>query len=1013
MAEEREGLLIARARIAEEAERRTGVLDLGGLALRQLPSELFELVHLEELNLGLGTPNTERRFQLYGSRKQVSRHLTQIATLVRLLRLSLADSDVCDLSALASLKSLIWLDCSYTRVSDLGPLQSLTWLQSLNCSCTRVSDLGPLQRLAALQSLDCAATKVTNLDPLQGLAALQSLNCSESRVSDLGPLRGLNALRSLTCSRTLVTQIGALQGLTALQSLDCSQSRVSDLGPLRGLTALHSLNCSLTFVTNLDPLQGVAALRWLDCSLCRLNTNHTEIWFKESLKELFLEQSYVPDVPPEVLSRYFQDNCLDSLRAHLADFAAGPVVVSDVKLFLLGNGRAGKTQIRHRLCSRAFDENWDSTHGVRVASTGLTGEVDTGEIRLHIWDFGGQDVYHGTHALFLRTAAVATLVWARDTENSDEYERDGLRFRNHRLQYWVDLARHQGHAQSPILTVQTKCERAEHEVRRSPVASETIEALPYLKSLHYSARTDRGRAALDEALCDAIEWLRDPTRLGTPMVGAGRQRVRRRLEELRDADAALPVDERRSRTLSQEYFRLLCEEAGGISSPEQLLHYLSNTGTVFYRKGLFGDLIILDQAWVLDAIYAIFQRRRCYRHLLWTRGRFTRAMLELLVWQEHGVEEQKLFLSMMQSCGICFVHRKAGDDTEYVAPDLLPERSTLAAELAEKWPADAVVETATFEYELLHPGLVRDVISRIGSSAAVNALYWRGGVCVYEAVTRSRGLIEQELSATGRGRIRIQAQGGQAAILLQRLAKEVEAAQDRLGLRPTEVMGASAGHGRNHPSIDVPDRDKAKPAMAFIQPPVPEPEWYVSYAWGDGSAEGRDREAVVDRLCDEACSRGIRIQRDKTSLSVGDSITKFMQRIAQGDRVFVILSDKYLRSAFCMFELCELWRTSRQEGAAFLERVRMYALPDAQFDTPVARTRIAIHWKQQHAELEALVREHGTDVVGESDFKRLRLMGAFYRDVSEILATMADIVRPRNFKDLARYGLDDGPTTRS
>ena len=45
--------------------------------------------------------------------------------------------------------------------------------------------------------------------------------------------------------------------------------------------------------------------------------------------------------------------------------------------------------------------------------------------------------------------------------------------------------------------------------------------------------------------------------------------------------------------------------------------------------------------------------------------------------------------------------------------------------------------------------------------------------------------------------------------------------------------------------------------------------------------------------------------------------------------------------------------------------------------------------------------------MGESDFKRLRLMGAFYRDVSEILATMADIVRPRTFEELARYGFDD------
>jgi internalin A len=403
----------------------------------------------------------------------------------------------------------------------------------------------------------------------------------------------------------------------------------------------------------------------------------------------------------------------------------------------------------------------------------------------------------------------------------------------------------------------------------------------------------------------------------------------------------------------------------------------------------------------------VFDRKRCYRQLLWMRGRFTRALLDSLVWREHGIEEQKLFLTMMRSCGICFVHREAGDDTEYVALDLLPERSTVAAELAEKWPEEGLIESATFDYDLLHPGLVRAVIAEIGVGARVNALYWRGGVCVYEANTRSRALVEQELEANGRGRISVQAQGGRATTLLERLVKVVEQAQVRLSIVPKlGIRGVRSRGGEARPS-GFAGEAPTSPPLDFRQPPVGAEEWYVSYAWGDATPEGREREAVVDRLCDEAARRGIRIQRDKTSLGLGDSITTFMQRIGRGDRVFVVLSEKYLRSAICMFELLELWRTSRQEGAAFLERVRVFALPDAQIDSPVARTLIAIHWKQQHAELEGLLREHGTDVIGESDFKRLRLMGAFYRDISEILATMADIVRPRTFVELAKYGFDD------
>jgi internalin A len=71
-------------------------------------------------------------------------------------------------------------------------------------------------------------------------------------------------------------------------------------------------------------------------------------------------------------------------------------------------------------------------------------------------------------------------------------------------------------------------------------------------------------------------------------------------------------------------------------------------------------------------------------------------------------------------------------------------------------------------------------------------------------------------------------------------------------------------------------------------------EYYVSYAWGDLTARGKERDEFVDRLCAAAQQRGIRILRDKTALGVGESISNFMRRIGRGDRVFVVLSNEYL-----------------------------------------------------------------------------------------------------------------------
>ena len=324
-------------------------------------------------------------------------------------------------------------------------------------------------------------------------------------------------------------------------------------------------------------------------------------------------------------------------------------------------------------------------------------------------------------------------------ENQDSFELEGITFRNQPLAYWIDIVRQQGDPASAVLIVQTKCDRPEQEVLPFPLLDGQINALSYRKQLHVSPKERRGVRALEEALEDAIGWLREPTRLGLPQIGAGRLRVQRRLEALRDADMRLPPKQRQQRLLDRQKFEDLCLEEGGVSSPELLLAYLDANGTILYRKGFFGDRIVLDQGWALDAIYALFDRKRVYHELRRLNGRFSRSLLGLLVWQEHSDADQELLLSMMRSCGICFLHRRFGDterdDPEYLAPDLLPERNAIAGSLATHWTEERPDQRASFRYALLHGGLIRAVTADIGEIAGADALYWRGGICGYEATS--------------------------------------------------------------------------------------------------------------------------------------------------------------------------------------------------------------------------------------------------------------------------------------
>ena len=58
-----------------------------------------------------------------------------------------------------------------------------------------------------------------------------------------------------------------------------------------------------------------------------------------------------------------------------------------------------------------------------------------------------------------------------------------------------------------------------------------------------------------------------------------------------------------------------------------------------------------------------------------------------------------------------------------------------------------------------------------------------------------------------------------------------------------------------------------------------------------------------------------------------------MSRIAHGDRIFIVLSDKYLKSAYCMHELFDVWRNCREDDAEFLKRTRVFILPCAKIES--------------------------------------------------------------------------------
>lgn len=115
---------------------------------------------------------------------------------------------------------------------------------------------------------------------------------------------------------------------------------------------------------------------------------------------------------------------------------------------------------------------------------------------------------------------------------------------------------------------------------------------------------------------------------------------------------------------------------------------------------------------------------------------------------------------------------------------------------------------------------------------------------------------------------------------------------------------------------------------------------FISYAWGG------EREATVNLIDEALQQRGIKIFRDKRDLGYKGSISGFMERIGQGNCVVVVISDKYLRSPNCMFELVEI-----AENKQFHDRIFPIVLADANIYDPLKRIDYVSHWEGKRAEL--------------------------------------------------------------
>ncbi len=477
-------------------------------------------------------------------------------------------------------------------------------------------------------------------------------------------------------------------------------------------------------LTSLDPAD-LHKLKWLYLDGCLSLTNFGRFRpLLSHLERLELHKARFDDLP-DFLCGEERENVLVKIREHYeAIESQGAAALPECKIVIIGNGGVGKTSLVRALKGLPHREQNDATEGIRLWTWDADGFVpfpiwSTEKVQLNVWDFGGQDLYHNTHRLFLESRAIFLLVWRQPRSDGSPFRKEE-QYRNdpvRGLNYWLDQVFSANPAAQVLVARTGMDEDASHPPDNWK--NEVREEYQKLPAWEVSAK-DRNLGqmkGLKEALRAAVlRELRGPEAI---RLGKGRRAVR---EELRQWQPPSPDDDtpppasRRPILRLHEFIALVKDvygrngvAAAGSDEALLLLDYLHHCGALYSppswrnQSKLQGALpIIVDQRWAIEAIYDLFKPGAARDNLLQDLGIVSPETLADEAWAGVGKDgsprydgtAQWVFIRFMLSCGI-LVSRSSNtipELSEMLLPELLPDYKKLAR-LQKEDPLIVAVET--------------------------------------------------------------------------------------------------------------------------------------------------------------------------------------------------------------------------------------------------------------------------------------------------------------------------------
>lgn len=452
--------------------------------------------------------------------------------------------------------------------------------------------------------------------------------------------------------------------------------------------------------------------------------------------------------PPGGILRYYFESRAEEGRPLL-----------ELKLILVGRGKAGKTTLVRRLAAEEPDQNESETHSIAIRE--LTLACPRGQVRTRAWDFGGQEILHSTHQFFLTERSLYLLVLE---------PRTGLAHRD--AEYWLKLIETQGGG-SPVIVVLNWSHGRNWRVDEVKLRRKFPFIVDFMAT---DALEGHGIEELRRTILNTVQERMDDVWLPFP----------KRWRAIKDKVASM-----RRNFLTYREFVDLCARFGEERPTAQsdlagILHALG-LALYFGKDPRLHDTRVLNPSWVTGGVYAVIRAPSVAQH----DGQLAASDMPRVL---AGAEEQKVIkaadyprkthgfiLDLMRAFQLCYAsEEEKGKPARYLVPELLPEFEPAMTEPWEKAPV-----RLRYRYEVLPPGLLPRFIVRT-HALSDGAPHWRHGVVLRHA--DAQALIRAE---SDRAELHVFALGGDnetRRLLVAMVRRELETLHAEMKMQPVEEL---------------------------------------------------------------------------------------------------------------------------------------------------------------------------------------------------------------------------------